>query len=33
VDVVLIAAAAVDEPDSLEANLDRLYDSNRHYLG
>jgi len=33
VDVLLIAAAAVDEPDPLEANLDRLYDSNRHYLG
>jgi Fe-S cluster assembly ATP-binding protein len=33
VDLLLIAASAVDQPDSLHVALDRLYESNRHYLG
>ena len=33
VDLLLLAGSAVDEPDPLQGSLDRLYESNRHYLG
>ena len=32
IDLLLVAARAVDEEDSLVESLDRLYESNRHYL-
>lgn len=33
VDLLLLAATAVDVADPLEASLEALYESNRHYLG
>lgn len=33
VELLLIAVPALDEPDSIEAGLDRLYDENRRFLG
>lgn len=33
VDLLLLAVAAVDQPDPILDSLDRLYDTNSHYLG
>lgn len=33
VDLLLLACRAVDEEDPIRVSLDRLYESNRHYLG
>jgi putative aminopeptidase FrvX len=33
IDLLLVAASAVDGPDPTMSRLDRLYESNRHYLG